>query len=185
LIFLLLITDDDKNFISEIFEKYHKRMLYTASQILGIDRGEEAVHDVFVKILDRIEKNPDFLRDKVGQYFVIMVKNHSITLLNRDKAEIFSFDEEISDTIMHSNLDRNPEDSLLKKEIVERLAIYITQMSPETRQVLEYRFIEGYRNTEIAEILGISQSAVSSRLDRGKVQLKKLLMEGGIDNVNG
>jgi len=179
LIFLLVIADEEKSAICEVYNKYHKRMLYTASQILGKERGEEAVHDVFIKIVDRLEKNPDFLRDKVGQFFVVMVKNHSLNLLNREKMELVPLDESISVIDSITDPELNPEDALLKKESVDKLAALIKQLSVNTRQVLEYRYIEGYSNIEIASILSISQTAVSSRIDRGKAQLRKLLEEGG------
>ena len=31
-------------------------MLYTATRILGTERGEEAVHDVFVKFIEKYEE---------------------------------------------------------------------------------------------------------------------------------
>jgi len=49
-----------------------------AIQILGKERGEDAVHDVFVKLIEKFENNPEDLRDKPGQYWVIMVRNHSL-----------------------------------------------------------------------------------------------------------
>ena len=179
MIFMVPITEEVNSAISEIYNRYHKRLLYTASQILGNERGEEAVHEVFLNIIDRIEKNPDFLRDKSGQYFVIIVKNHSINKLNREKREQISLDETTINDDIDESLETNPERLLLKKEADERLAVLIRQLSVKARQVLEYRFIEGYSNIEIAEILGISQTAVSSRIDRGKKQLRKLLEERG------
>jgi len=179
LIFILIITEDGNSEIKKIYDKYRKRMIYTASQILGDGRGEDAVHDVFINIIDRIKKNPDFLRDKVGQYFVVMVKNHSINILNREKMELIPFDDEILYDDININPKPNLEEALIQKEAVDKMAIYIRQLSTKTRQVLEYRFIEKYSNIEIAEILGVSQSTVSSRLDRGKAQLRKLFEEGG------
>jgi len=179
MIFMVPITEEVNSAISEIYNRYHNRLLYTASQILGNERGEEAVHEVFLNIIDRIEKNPDFLRDKSGQYFVIIVKNHSINKLNREKREQISLDETTINDDIDESLETNPERLLLKKEADERLAVLIRQLSVKARQVLEYRFIEGYSNIEIAEILGISQTAVSSRIDRGKKQLRKLLEERG------
>jgi len=180
-IFLLIISEDGQIAISEIYTKYFKRMLYTATKILGAERGEEAVHDVFVKIITRLEKNSDFLRDKAGQYFVIIVKNHCINLVKRENVEIFPLDDEILNEEVNINIDFSPEESLLSNETVNRLAAHIRELTPETRQVLEYRYIEGYSNMEIANILSISQSAVSSRLNRGKNNLKELLIKEGGD----
>ena len=85
MLFLLILSDDGLNTINGFYHKYYKRMLYTATQLLGNDLGEEAVHDVFVKIIEIIKKNSGFFGDKPGQYFVIMVRNHSLKILNNRK----------------------------------------------------------------------------------------------------
>jgi RNA polymerase sigma-70 factor (ECF subfamily) len=158
-------------------------MLYTASQILGKEGAEEAVQDVFVKLLDKFEKDYEILSDKPGQYFVIMVKNHSLNLLKKNHSDILSFEDEfINQDIFESN-EAVPEETLLYNETVEQLAMYIRRLTPATRQVLEYKYIEGYSNIEISEMLDISQTAVSSRIDRAKNRLKEMLESEGFVDV--
>ena len=45
-------------------------------------------------------------------------------------------------------------------------------------EVIHLYYYEGYSVKEIAEILSISQTAVTSRLSRGRNRLKTLLTEG-------
>ena len=47
------------------------------------------------------------------------------------------------------------------------------------REIIEYKYILDYSNKEIAVELNISQSAVSSRLDRAKKVLRSKLEEAG------
>jgi RNA polymerase sigma-70 factor (ECF subfamily) len=181
LIFVFVISDDGRSIICEIYDKHYKRMLYTATQILGQERGEDAVHDVFVKLIDKFENNSENYGDKPGQYFVIIVRNHSLNILKKDRLDFLPFPEELSDQDIFRSSVADPEETLLGNEAVERLVSLIRRLTPATRQVLEYRFIEGYSNIEIAEILGISQSAVSSRIDKAKKRLRELLEREGAD----
>ena len=177
MLFLLILSDDGQNIISGIYSKYHRRMLYTAIQLLGKNRGEEAVHDVFVKIMEIIEKKADYFGDKPGQYFVVMVRNHSLNILKKERAEYLPLDEGFpeSDRDMFQTPVKDPEGALVEEEAVERLVSLIRQLTPATRQVMEYKYIEEYSNIEIADILGISQSAVSTRINKARKQLKELL----------
>lgn len=178
LIFLLVISDDGRNIIYEVYKKHHKRMLFIAAQILGKEHCEEAVHDVFANIIEK-NKNIEELGDKPARYFVIIVRNHSLNLLKKEKLELISIEENFNDDIFQSSED-GPEDALLSGEAVDNLVSLIQRLTPATRQVLEYRYIQGYSNMEIAGILGISQTAVSTRIDKAKKRLKKLIESDGI-----
>ena len=183
MLFLLILSDDGLNIIDGFYHKYYKRMLYTATQLLGNDRGEEAVHDVFLKIIEIIEKNSGFFGDKPGQYFVIMVRNHSLNILNKERVEFLPLDEELLDSDLFQSPITGPEDELLDSEALERLVSLVRRLTPATRQVLEYRYVEGYSNIEIADMLGISQSAVSTRINKARKRLKELL-EGEVSSEN-
>jgi len=53
---VILITDDEHNTIEAIYDKHGKRMIYVASKILGGVKGEDAMHDAFVKLLENFSE---------------------------------------------------------------------------------------------------------------------------------
>ena len=53
----------------------------------------------------------------------------------------------------------------------------IGKLSPKYRAVIHLYYYEGYSQCQIAEILKISQSAVQTRMDRARQQLRKELIE--------
>ena len=175
MIAILTISEDDQTLICKIYNKYHKRMLYTATQILGEAYSEDAVHDAFVKIIEKFENNIEVLGDKPGQYFVIIVRNHSLNIINKAQIKTITLNEDLSDNEIFASTMTDPVDALLEKECEDRLVSLIRQMKPTTRRIFEYRYIEGYSNIEIAKILGISQSAVSTRIYKAKENLKEML----------
>ena len=54
----------------------------------------------------------------------------------------------------------------------------VTALPPKYRVVIYLRYYENYTTTEIAQLLKISQSTVTTRLSRGRERLKILLKEG-------
>jgi len=180
---LLIISDDGRSVVGELYDKHHRRMLYTATKILGFERGEEVVHDVFLRLLEKHEKNIEDFADKPGQYFVIIVRNHSLNIIKRERLETIPLEEDyIGDEIFQPG-ETDPEGALLSGEALDRLVTLIQRLTPATRQVLEYKYIEGYSNIEISGILGISQSAVSSRIEAARKRLQYLIEnEGAADN---
>lgn len=54
----------------------------------------------------------------------------------------------------------------------------VMTLPPKYRVVLYLRYYENYTTTEIAQLLKISQSTVTTRLARGRERLKKLIKEG-------
>lgn len=63
----------------------------------------------------------------------------------------------------------NPEQS--------QLFIEVMNLPQKYRQVIHLYYYEGYSIKEIAEIMEISPSAVSTRLERGRKKLKEKLLE--------
>ena len=55
----------------------------------------------------------------------------------------------------------------------------IGKLKPIYRAVIHLYYYEGYRQDEIAKILGISRTAVQTRMQRARVILKKELNENG------
>ena len=69
----------------------------------------------------------------------------------------------------------NPESRLARKEREESLRDAILQLPLLLREVVELRQARGYSTREIAQALGISDSAVKSRLSRARATLRTLL----------
>jgi RNA polymerase sigma-70 factor (ECF subfamily) len=188
LLILLVLSDDENEAIAKIYEKHHKRMLYQARKILGADRAEEIVQDVFINLMGKLgkEKISD-LCDKPGLFFVIVVKNYSINVLKQEtkKIKAAQFDENNENADIFTTTALNPEDAAMDHEDRDRLVCLIRQLKPAVRQLLEYKYIIGYSNKEIADILEISQTLVSTRIERAKKKLKAIIEDDEVtDRAN-
>jgi RNA polymerase sigma-70 factor (ECF subfamily) len=66
----------------------------------------------------------------------------------------------------------NPEDEMLKRELLEVLRTEIQHVPPLFRQVIQWRDIEGLPMQEVADRLSITVSAAKSRLLRARSELR-------------
>ncbi len=54
----------------------------------------------------------------------------------------------------------------------------LSRLPPDQRVAMDFFYIQGYKQREIAELLGIPIGTVKSRIDRGLKRLKVILNEG-------
>lgn len=173
---ILILSDIDNNIIYAIYTKNKRRLLWVASSYLG-DRAEDAVHDVFVKLAERYENKIEELCDKPDYFFVTIVKNHAIDVLRREKRiEVVDIDDD--DSVFVDQM-KSPEQQSLAKDDIGRLMDYLDQLKSSYREVLEYRYLLGYSNQEIAKVLKVSPSVVSTRIQRALGQLKERFEQEG------
>jgi RNA polymerase sigma-70 factor (ECF subfamily) len=77
----------------------------------------------------------------------------------------------------HSGGDLRSAEAEALKQLPGDAALALRTLSEDLQITIYYADIEGYRNTEIAEMLGIPVGTVASRLHRGRTRLRELLEE--------
>ena len=73
----------------------------------------------------------------------------------------------------------HPEQELERQELRRAVLNGLEQLSPEHRQVLVMREINGLSYQEIADILDLEAGTVKSRIARARISLRKRLLEDG------
>ena len=99
-----------------------------------------------------------------------------MTIYRRHKGEV-SLDlarEKVGDETMATSQDQ-PEDRVLRSELVDEVHQALEKLSGEHRAVVVLREIEGCEYEQIAEILDISLGTVRSRLHRARAEMRRLL----------
>jgi len=182
-----MITDPaDEVFFEALVREYSGRMLSIAYDLLesrGRPNREDArdiVQDTFIKIFRNIERFYGLGREEIIPLIVIYTRNTAKDFIkrksNRLHLPLFFTDDEDEETELALPDDAPlPDEIVIRRETVDRTAAAIDAL-PETQRhavLLKYRY--GYTDREIAKILCISETAVSSRLNRARETLKKLL----------
>ncbi len=76
--------------------------------------------------------------------------------------------------------DRSPEDALLGADLSRHVQEALMRLSSDYRAVLILRHFEGCSYEEIAQIVGVPEKTVKSRLFSARQQLKELLEARGV-----
>ncbi len=81
--------------------------------------------------------------------------------------------------VAHAHLqdDSDPEQKLIKDQIIQHVRSSISRLSLDQRQIVTLIDLEGFSYSEVADILTIPIGTVMSRLYRARKQLKQHLLE--------
>ena len=171
-------TGDDDAF-KELIKRYESRVAATVIGMLGnCPEAEDVGQETFIRFYQGLKKFRG--ESSVGTYLTRIAINLSLNELKRRKRKRLLFldkspDEtfDIPDTGVAEPYDGD-------EEIIQHA---IQKMEPKFRSVIVLRLMDGYSTRETAEILGIPEGTVLSRLARAQMKLKKHLSPyfGGSD----
>ena len=127
--------------------------------------AQDAIQDTFCRYL---EKRPEFRDEEHEKAWLIRVA----TNICRDMIRFRIRHPKVSIDEVENTL-AAPEEKEILRELLE--------LPVKQKTVIYLHYVEGYQIKEIADILGITESAVKTRLLRGRKQLRDAVsMEGGI-----
>ena len=151
-----LESEEDKRRFTELYEENHVRAEQTALRILRDPHdAEDAVQNAFLQVIHHFDEISEIPCKKLGFWIISIVKNEALMILRRKQKELQqedwdTFSADVSDPTSYN-------------ELVQ----------------LEMRLINGYSGKEIAQHLGISESAVNTRISRGRTLLREIAVKEG------
>ena len=174
------------DFFESIFEEHSDHAYKIAySYANNIEDAKDIVQDTFLKVYLHIRDFQKLTREEIIALIVIYTKNTSLDHLRkktrRIKSDTLTYDNEEKITEYEiPDVQDTPEEIIVNREIGERLGKYIGLLPEAQREVILLKYYYNRKDKEIAEILNIDESAVSSRVNRAKVKLRKMI-GGGAD----
>lgn len=158
------------------FKTYYQKAYRTAFMIIK-DHGvaEDIVQDSFIKAFCNIQYLKEF--EQFGAWFAVIVTNTARNFF-RDNRHTFPIDdlEKIIPLVSHVDKDsQSIEDMIIDKETREYVFNVIMKLNEKYRDIFIYRYYWDLSYHAIAEELNLSMGTVKSRLNRGKIFLKKEL----------
>ncbi len=143
----------------------YRSMLYRLAYSISANHSdsEDIVQEAFIKLYTREKPlcGDDAEKAWLIRVTVNLCKNRVRLCANRRRAEL---SEDI-----HSPVTENDEYIDLRNAM--------KKLKPDYRAAIYMYYYEGFRTEEIAEYLGISVTAVTTRLQRAREKLKKFLDE--------
>lgn len=138
--------------------------------------AEDVVQEAFLRALKHFG---GFRGEGAGAsraWLLTIVRNTAFSWRQRHKADALTtpFEEtEHSDAIA----DEHPEAALSRSEAKATLAGALDRMSPDLREVIVLRELQGLSYDEMSEVIGVPLGTVMSRLSRARQRLQKALID--------
>ena len=152
----------EKQQVAALYEAYSRDVYRLAlSWLHSVHDAQDILQSVFLKLLDKdITIFPGGEKAWLLTCTANACKNHLRAFWQRNTEPL---DDKIA---LPTNEDRS-------------LWEAVGKLKPNYRAVIHLYYYEGYRQDEIAKILGISRTAVQTRMQRAREILKKELNENG------
>lgn len=155
-----------------IFEEHYPLVYRTAYGVTGrVEDAEDVVQTIFLRLLQR--NTPPELMQYPKAYLYRAAVNQSLTIVQaRRKRESNAEPEALADTL--------PARASTRAELVHRqLYDAIAQLTEKTAAIVILRYLHGYTDAEIGQLLGTSRGVIAVTLFRARARLRGLLEDMG------
>lgn len=169
-----------------LFERYKKRIYHFLFRYTHNENdSEDLLQETFLRVYrsrnsyNRIAKFSTWLYtialNLAKTHYKKKQKMEMVSFLNDDMHQTF----EVSDMIDDHELE--PDRMYQKRTLVRCIEKALQKISTDFREVLILRDIQGLSYEEISEVTGFPMGTVKSKLNRGRVQLQRLLRRMTVD----
>lgn len=175
------LDNENGDFLSALIDEHSDRLYSVAySYVKNHHDAKDVVQDVFISAYKNIEIFYDLQRDKRASLLVKYTRNKAIDYLRKkkrrtDTIQLTYLEEDEEKVYDLPDLSENPEVRILEREKEERLISFIEALPIPQREVIEMKYKFGMTNKEIANALSLSETAVSSRVNRAKIRVLEFL----------
>jgi RNA polymerase sigma-70 factor (ECF subfamily) len=161
----------DRSALVEVYDCYSAAIYRYALRLLGDpDRAEECLAETFSRLLQAVQagRGPD---QHLQAYLYRVAHNWITDQYRRQPPEPLPLDE--------SSQDVQPGVPVLADERLARAAVRsaLARLTPDQRQVVVLKYIEGWETAEIARAVGKPAGAVKSLQHRALAALRRLLAQ--------
>jgi RNA polymerase sigma-70 factor (ECF subfamily) len=171
--------DGDHQAYAELCRRHSQQVFRTVLRITGnISDAEDTLQEALLKAYVHIRGFEG--RSAFSSWLTRIAVNSALMLLRKKRSQpVYSFesgpdadDFKLPELMVTSH---NPEESCIQNALEDELAQAIQYLPPCLRVAIQIRYREDASVPEIAKMLGISESAVKSRLSRARSQIRRRL----------
>ena len=173
-------NDTDQEFILWLYQEFYRLMFYTAQKYVADQKQQEdIVQESLRKLIEKTSLLRRFQRPILASYIVSTVRNTSIDYLKmwqEEKDRLVNLDDLTSQEVRNS---QSIDETLILQEEMEHLKKVWSKLDTETRMVLEGKYILGYDNKKLSQLLRCQPSSVRMRLTRARRKALELMRREG------
>jgi len=157
---------------------HHQRVYNFAYRYNGrFDEAEDLTQEIFLKVYRTLHT----YKPELGAFetWMMRVSRNCIIdhyrKLKTERRQTDSLEGEHEQVAETGNRFANPAEVLDHRELSERVHGALLRLSEDLREVLILRDLEGFAYEEIVEIVRVPIGTVKSRINRGRVEMAKIL----------
>lgn len=159
--------------LAEIYDQFSDPLYkYAYKQVGDSQVAEDLVAEAFKRFLGALSRGGG-PKEHLRAYLYRIVHNLITDLYRREPPPPLELDE---DRIEKE--DQEPSRFITKEQEADRVRLALKLVTPEQRQVIMLRFLEGWNTQEIAQSMNKSIGAIKALQHRGLAALERILLEG-------
>ena len=179
IVILRMEDEDDRQFVTELYQKYKLNMYYAARRIVKDPHtAEDMVQESCIAIINNLEKVKAVEVCRRRAYIVSLVKNTSINYVVKNKRRSkYSFTAEDEVLSQQPDLDSDIEEQLIHNCEIATIKSALLKLSEKDRTILRMRYFDDLRDGDIANYLNIKANSVRYYLTLARRRLYASMME--------
>ena len=149
----------DKASFEQLFRDNYGKAYYLALRILHDDEAsKDVVADAFELVWRRLQASDV---DKLSSYLLTAVKNVCLDYIRKQNIRNRYVQASVQAV---GKLSFNPEEVDLHEEKIQTIMRSLDELTPRTQQIVTMCYVQRKKYREVAEELGISESAVKKHI---------------------
>lgn len=181
----MFVEERDEDAFNEIANRYGEKVFRLALRITHSTHiADEVLQEVFLTLVEKLDSFREESTFSTWLYRVatnaslIQIRNEKRDGRNISLEEYVPYDEKgMLLGISLKDWSHTPDEVLVEKEGLEVIDRAINELPEKYRIIFHLRDVEGLTNKEVGDILGLSISAVKSRIHRARLYLRDKLSD--------
>lgn len=168
------VKSGDTQAFEELFIRYQRQVMRTASRLLGnVEDAGDAVQEVFLRLhkyLHRFDEEREFS----PWLYQVTVNVCREIAAKRPGSQMLSLDQEQErGALDHLTSAHNQEQEFGAAQERQMIAEAIASLPEKERAALVLRDLEGLDTSEVARLLGSTETTIRSQISMARVKIKK------------
>lgn len=162
-----IVCRDNQEAYAEIIRRFQKKLLRYTTYILGDShKASDAVQETFISAFINLKSFNQ--KKKFSSWLYRIAHNQAINQLDKFEREQAWEDNYEGDSGI------NLEEAVIKKQLIREAHTCLEKMPIIYREPLTLYYLEEKSYEEISDILRLPLGTVGTRINRGKISLKKI-----------
>lgn len=172
----LLSTDSERDYVTNLYHKFNRRLLGYAYKLSGdVTWAQDATQQVFLVVIEKIRKFTQMSDDEIAAYCFTIVKNLYIRSSIQKDRQVFI--ESMDELSLNHNVEDRVEDEIFNRLEYLEVKKAVSELPERKRMVVALKYGLGLSHSEISQLMGISLSSSQNLLSSAILQLRRILGE--------